>query len=107
MKNYLISLVLSVALAIGTSQHLIAGSTSELANKTNIVTGKENKQSQILISRLNEIKAIDKSSLTSFEKKELRKEVRSIKSQLREMGGGVYLSALAIIIIIVLLIILL
>jgi hypothetical protein len=59
-----------------------------------------------LISRLNEIKAIDKSKLSSLEKKQLRKEVRETKSQLREIGGGVYLSVGAIIIIVLLLILL-
>lgn len=60
-----------------------------------------------LILRLEEIKAMDKSSMTSKEKKALRKEVRSTKAALSEMNGGVYLSVGAIIIIILLLILLL
>ncbi len=60
-----------------------------------------------LISRLEEIKAMDKSNMSSVEKKALRKEVRSIKQSLREVGGGVYLSVGAIIIIVLLLILLL
>jgi hypothetical protein len=60
-----------------------------------------------MLNRLDEIKAMDKSSLASSEKKELRKEVREIKSQLRSSGNGVYLSVGAIIIIILLLILLL
>lgn len=59
-----------------------------------------------LILRLNEINAMDKSSMTSSEKKALRKEVRSTKKQLQELVGGVYLSVGAIIIIILLLILL-
>lgn len=62
---------------------------------------------KIMLSRLDEIKAMDKSALKSSEKKELRKEVRAIKSSLRSSGNGVYLSVGAIIIIILLLIILL
>ena len=107
MKKYLISLIFSVTLAIAIPQHLIADNTTVEASKTTTIIGKENKQAHILVSRLNEIQALDKSSLTFSEKKELRKEVRSIKSQLREIGGGVYLSVGAIIIIILLLIILL
>lgn len=61
---------------------------------------------KIMLARLDEIKAMDKSSLNSSEKKELRKEVRSIKSQLKSSGHGVYLSVGAIIIIILLLILL-
>jgi hypothetical protein len=55
---------------------------------------------------LNEIKALDKSNLSSLEKKELRKEVLSAKKQLKELSGGVYISIGAIIIIILLLILL-
>lgn len=62
---------------------------------------------QAMYDRLEEIKAMDKSELSSSEKKELRKEVRSIKSELRSTGNGVYLSVGAIIIIILLLILLL
>lgn len=62
---------------------------------------------QTMLNRLEEIKAMDKSSLKSSEKKELRKEVREIKSELRASGNGVYFSVGAIIIIILLLILLL
>jgi len=60
-----------------------------------------------LMNRLEEIKAMDKSNMSSVEKKALRKEVRSIKKSLKEVGGGVYLSVGAIIIIVLLLILLL
>lgn len=60
-----------------------------------------------LLSRLDEIKAMDKSSLKSSDKKALRKEVRAIKAELKSTGRGVYFSVGAIIIIILLLIILL
>lgn len=62
---------------------------------------------KILLLRLDEIKAMDKSELSSIEKKTLRKEVRDIKSTLKSTGNGVYLSVGAIIIIILLLILLL
>lgn len=60
-----------------------------------------------MLNRLEEIKKLDKSNLSSVEKKELRKEVRSIKKTLRSTGNGVYLSVGAVIIIILLLILLL
>jgi len=62
---------------------------------------------KIMLLRLDEIKAMEMSKLKSEEKKELRKEVKSIKHNLREVGGGVYLSVAAIILIVVLLIVLL
>ncbi len=62
---------------------------------------------QVKLNRLEEIKAMDRSSLNSSEKKELRKEVREIKSDLKASGNGVYFSVGAIIIILLLLILLL
>ncbi|CAM3699166.1 hypothetical protein FLGE108171_11015 [Flavobacterium gelidilacus] len=62
---------------------------------------------QVMLDRLDEIKEMDKSELSRAEKKELRKEVRVIKSELRSSGNGVYLSVGAIIIIVLLLILLL
>ncbi len=67
----------------------------------------ESAEAKTLIVRLDEIKATDKSKLTSEEKKDLRKEVKSIKSNLKDIGNGVYLSGAAIILIVVLLIVLL
>ena len=57
--------------------------------------------------RINEIKAMDKSKLSSIEKKELKKEAKSLKTQLKASGGGVYLSVGAILLIILVLILIL
>lgn len=63
---------------------------------------------KIMYDRLEEIKNMDKSDLSSSDRKALRKEVRTIKSNLKASGnGGVYLSVGAIIIIILLLILIL
>jgi len=62
---------------------------------------------KVMFNRLEEIKKMDKSSMSSSEKKVLRKEVRAIKAELKATGNGVYLSVGAIIIIILLLILLL
>ena len=75
------------------------------------------KDASVLVARVEAIKAMDFSTLSSSEKKELRKELRAIKSDLKESNkkdvvatsgnGGVYLSVGAIIIVILLLILLL
>jgi hypothetical protein len=62
---------------------------------------------KIMLTRLNEIKAMDMSALSVSEKRELREEVREIKKTARESNKGIYLSVGAIIIIILLLILLL
>ena len=59
----------------------------------------EAQQANALIARLYEIKAMDHKNLKAADKKALRKEVRSIKSHLKALSGGVYLSATAIVII--------
>ena len=69
--------------------------------------GKHLKVETLKNSSVEEIKKMDKSDLSRAEKKELRKELRELKSQARAMGGGVYLSVGAIIIIILLLILIL
>jgi len=66
----------------------------------------ESAMANTLLSRLSEINAMDKSTMSSPEKRQLRKEVRSIKGELKVLGGGVYLSVGAIIIILLLLLIL-
>jgi hypothetical protein len=61
-----------------------------------------------LVKRLEEIKAMDIEGMTKAEKKALRKEVKSIKKEMREINdGGVYISVGGIIIILLLLILLL
>ncbi len=86
--------------------------TQMMASSTEPVTAVKNKKEvpaevKVLLSRLEEIKDMDKSALTRVERKELRKEVRAIKAELRSTGNGIYLSVGAIIIVILLLILLL
>lgn len=75
-------------------------------NKTAILAEKPTEEVQAMIDRLNEIKAMDMSSLTKDDKRELRKEVRAIKQEMKATTG-VYISIGALIIIILLLILIL
>jgi hypothetical protein len=68
-------------------------------------TPAETAEAKTLTLRLNEINLMDKTNLKSADKKNLRKEVRSINHKLREISGGVYLSVSAIILILILLVI--
>lgn len=71
------------------------------------MTAEQTQQAQVMMNRLEEIKAMDKSEMTRVEKKALRKEVKTIKAAMAGLNGGVYLSVGAIIIIVLLLILLL
>ncbi|MBW6491259.1 MAG: hypothetical protein K0B15_08720 [Lentimicrobium sp.] len=68
-------------------------------------------EAQTMVNRLEEIKAMDLSKMNSSEKKELRAEVKMIKSDLQAQqvnsSGGVYISVGAAILIVLLLILLL
>jgi hypothetical protein len=66
----------------------------------------ESAEVKSLESRLNEIKAMDKSKLKASEKKKLRKEVKSIRHRLNDLSSGFYVSAGALIVIVLLLILL-
>jgi hypothetical protein len=104
MKKFTFYLMMMVfSLSAFPTTILAAEKTPTVTNTTKEVPA----EVKIMLSRLDEIKAMDKSSLNSSEKKQLRKEVRSIKSELRSTGNGVYFSVGAIIIIILLLILLL
>lgn len=80
---------------------------SKAPEKTINMEKANEKEALKLINRLNEIKAIDPSSMTRKDKREMRREVKSINHKLNTNSDGVYLSVGAVIIIILLLILLL
>ena len=106
MKKITIYLMTMIALLSFMPNPSVAG-TENNTLLTGEVEKIESAEAKVMISRLEEIKAMDKSNMSSKEKKTLRKEVRSIKKSLAQSNGGVYLSVGAIIIIILLLILLL
>ena len=81
---------------------MVASEKTTTTSSTN--TTEASAEVRVMLDRLNEIKEMDKSSLTRAERKELRKEVRTIKKTVR--GSGLYISTGAIIIILLLIIIL-
>ena len=95
------------ALLLSTIPMQLKASTETKPTTTAVTKPIESEQACLLLNRLDEINSMDKSKMDSPERKQLRKEVRSIKSQLNELGEGVYISVGAIIIILLLLIILL
>lgn len=84
----------------------LAAATATTPTTTSTTKPTESEIAGALLIRLHEINDMDKANLSSTEKKELRKEVRSIKTELKA-ANGVYLSIGAIIIIVLLLILLL
>ena len=103
-KNTLSLLIIILSLSIFPST--ILAKTSEPISIDN-TTKEIPVEIKVMFDRLKEIKEMDKSNLTSSDKKTLRKEVRAIKSNLRSSRHGVYLSVGAILIIILILILIL
>jgi hypothetical protein len=105
MKKLMLSLMAAFMLLSIFPVQVQAGNKTRPAT-TVPATSPEAIEANILLSRLDEIHAMDLSGLNKAEKKELRQEVRAIKSELKAIQG-VYLSVGAILIIILILVLLL
>ena len=95
---YFMLLLLSVNI-IPTSAYAEVSHTNSLKKNPKEIPA----EAKILINRLKEIQKMDKSELSRVEKKELRNEVKTIKTTLRTSYNGVYISVGAILIIILIL----
>ncbi len=105
-KFYLLSTALMLALSAG--QLKAATVITEPVAKEISLTGEQKEAKlQAIKTRVEEIKAMDKSQLSKEEKQELKTELKTMKTQARAIGGGIYLSVGAIIIIILVLILIL
>lgn len=104
-KTALVCLLVITSLAFIPQTH--AANNSNSTKKEVVLTEAQTLRLNQINTRLVQIQNMDKSALSSQEKKTLRKEVRAMKAEARESGGGIYLSIGAVILIIVLLIILL
>jgi Flp pilus assembly protein TadB len=102
MKKIVFSLMLLMALTLNLNVAVAASDKP----KTEL-TAEQRAELNRIMSRVEEIKAMDKSKLSREERKELRSELKEMKKKARAVGGGVYLSVGAIIIIILLLILIL
>ena len=83
------------------------GSTTEEPSSLPVTKPVESSEVKTLELRLNELNSMDKSNMKSAEKKNMRKEVRTIKRELRTISGGVYISAGLLIVILIVLIVIL
>ncbi|MEQ8714888.1 MAG: hypothetical protein RIC80_17845 [Cyclobacteriaceae bacterium] len=112
MKNYFSKLIaLGLFLAAGTFGHQANAEEITPMSKKDLRALSEvevEERVKMLESRVQEINAMDLSTMTRAEKRDVRKELREIQKENKTMaGGGIYLSVGAIIIIILLLILLL
>ena len=101
LKSFFKTLTLAILIALAVPAKSIAANapvTDSLADARLLTT---------ITHRVAEIQSMDKTNLSTAEKRELKKELKEMKHQADGLGRGVYLSVGAIIIIILLLILIL
>ncbi len=107
MKRFLI-LILVLFSSLSFNTHAVANNNTKIDKvKKSEISIDDAARAKVLNDRLLEIKKMDKSNLSAAERKELRTEVKTIKEELQQLSGGIYLSIGAIIVILLLLILLL
>jgi hypothetical protein len=106
MKKSILGISVAVLLMTCIPSIQSRAATATKPATTNTISASDAAEAKALFERLDEIKAMDKSRLSSSEKKQLRKEVRASRERIKEMGGGVYISVGAIIIILLLILLL-
>lgn len=103
-KTIFIALLMIFSLGASTA----FASKSDLKSAAPVAT--ENKLSAEEVSRLTkrveEIRDMDKTNLTVTEKRELRKEMKSIKENVRKSGEVIYIGGSTLLLIIILILIL-
>ncbi len=104
MKKIFFCLMTTCMLS-GAMTTTVSASNAIATTTTSTTKANEAAEAKVLLNRLYEIKAMDKSDIGPSEKSELRTEVQTIRTQLAAIGGGVYISAGALIVILILLII--
>jgi ribosomal protein L11 len=97
-------LIVTMLLSSGVS--FASGANSSFALKSGESANTEKAHAEVLISRIHEIASLNKKELNREERSQLKKEVTGIKKELKELGGGVYISATLLVIIIILIILL-
>jgi|GEM_PF-1178912 len=105
MKKLITAVLVGIIMVISTPMQSFSRTAENLTTTVFDKKQSDENQSKVLVTRLDELKAMDFSSLSFREKRAVKKEVRTIKRQLNSIEGrGLYLSAGAIIIIVLLLI---
>jgi hypothetical protein len=108
-NTFFLSFVLALSFAVAVVPASAASGNKEIqAAVAGMSEAQRQARAEQIKLRVEEIKSMDKSQLTSAEKKELRSEMKMMRKEAKAMGGGgIYISLAGILIIILLLIIIL
>lgn len=83
-----------------------AGKVKKLPNADKIENKLSEEEVARMTKRIEEIRDMDKSDLTMKEKRELRKELKTTKENLRRDGGYIYISVATVALIVLLVLLL-
>ena len=100
---FFLSILLTFSVKVIASEPVKTLNGKEIKNLTE-VQGKE--RIEFLQNRLFDIENMSHKDLSGQEKKELKKEVKNINRELKELDGGIYISSAALLVIILLILIL-
>jgi Flp pilus assembly protein TadB len=95
--------------ALSSTQLFANNKSSKAATENSATIAKtENKLSSeevaLLTARVDEINSMDKSDMTTMEKRDLRKEKKDIKENVRKDGGVIYVSVGTVLLIVLIII---
>lgn len=99
----LLVLVLSAPIAFGSDSKSVTESAATTATVESKLSAEELSS---LTKRVEEIRDMDKSNMTAKEKRELRKELKATKENIRRDGGYIYIGTGTLILILIILLIL-
>lgn len=105
VKKFASAIFIAAIISIATPAISIAAKPVKVISS--ITPDKADPALQSLLNRIKEIQLMNKENLSRSEKKNLRKELKGIKKEIRRRGRGIYLSLGAVIVIVVVLILIL
>jgi hypothetical protein len=106
-KKTTTAFLLALATTLSIGSYAAPGPNEVIPTSTPVSAPVADPEVQRMLNRLEEIKAMDLENMPRSEKRKYAKEVKQIQKKMHAVGGGVYISAGALIIIIILLILVL
>jgi DNA gyrase/topoisomerase IV subunit A len=106
---FIFSFMLIMILSMSTSTSFASISENapeEIATQADVENYLTEEEAKIITMRIEEIREMDKSTLTAEEKLELRKELKDIRKEINRQGGYIYISVGTILVVLLLILLL-
>jgi hypothetical protein len=106
---FILSFVLMMIFSLSTSTSFASISeyvSEELTIQADVENHLTKEEAEIITLRIEEIREMDKSTLTAEEKLELRTELKDIRKEIKRQGGYIYISVGTILVVLLLILLL-